>query len=111
MNTKFFEYDLFYISEIQFVAYDEKSDFHDKHLDTLYDSAGTRKLSFIIQLSDPETYNGGDLLLYYDKDPIVAKRDLGSMTMYPSFSLNETTPITKGKRYALVGWVVGPKMR
>ena len=42
INNKFFEYDLQYISELQFTLYDEKNDFFPKHLDSLYESAGVR---------------------------------------------------------------------
>jgi PKHD-type hydroxylase len=111
MNTQFFEYDLHYISELHFMAYEEKGDVYNKHIDVMYDSAGIRKLSFSIQLSDPETYKGGELLLHFDKDPVKGKSDQGAMTLYPSFSLNETTPLVKGVSYVLVGWVVGPKLK
>jgi len=111
MNEKFFEFDLWYINELQFVAYEDIGDFHNKHIDMQYECSGIRKLSFIIQLSDPATYNGSELQLHYDKEVVVCKKDQGSMSLYPSYSLNETTPITKGERYALMGWVVGPKFK
>jgi PKHD-type hydroxylase len=112
MNKQFFEYDLDYISNLQFTVYHgDSNDFYEKHIDTAYESAGIRKISFSIQLSDPETYEGGDLLLYYEKDPVKCKREQGAMTLFPSFSLHEVTPVTKGTRYSLVGWVVGPKLK
>ena len=111
MNEKFFEFDLLYINDLQFVVYDEMGDFHDKHLDMQYECSGIRKLSFVIQLSDPATYNGSELQLHYDKDVVVCKKDQGTMSLYPSYSLNETTTLYGGKRYALMGWVVGPKFK
>jgi len=111
MNEKFFEFDLWYINELQFIAYEDVGDFHSKHLDMQYECSGIHKLSFMIQLSDPETYEGCEIQLHYDKEVVVCKKDQGTMSLYPSYSLNETTPITKGKRYALMGWVVGPKFK
>lgn len=111
INNKFFEYDLQYISELQFTLYDEKDDFFPKHLDALFESAGVRKLSFMVQLSDPETYGGNDHLLHFDEEPTIIKKDIGSMTTFPSHTLNEVTPLKKGKRYVLSGWVVGPRFK
>ena len=111
INNKFFEYDLQYISELQFTLYDEKGDFLPKHLDSLYESAGVRKLSFTIQLSDPKTYEENIHLLHFDTEPTTVKQDIGHMTMFPSHTLNEVTPLKKGKRYVLSGWVVGPRFK
>lgn len=112
MNKQFFEYDLDYISQLQFTVYDgDTNDFYLKHIDTLYESTGIRKISFSIQLSEPESYEGGELQLYYSNSPEIAKKDQGSMTIFTSSSLHEITPVTKGVRYELVGWVIGPKLK
>ena len=111
INNKFFEYDLQYISELQFTLYDEKGDFFPKHLDALYESAGVRKLSFIIQLSSEDSYKGNEHLLHLEAEPTTVKKDIGSMTIFPSHTLNEVTPLKKGKRYVLSGWVVGPRFK
>jgi len=110
-NNKFFEYDLHYISELQFTVYDEEGDFFPKHLDTFYESTNIRKLSFIIQLSDPTTYDGNAHLLHFDQEPTICKDGLGHMTIYPSSTLNEVTPLKKGKRYVLMGWGSGHKFK
>ena len=34
-------------------------------------------------------------------------REIGLLTVFPSFTWHQITPITKGTRYALVGWVHG----
>ena len=111
INNKFFEYELHYISELQFTLYDEKDDFFPKHLDSLYESAGIRKLSFIIQLSSEDSYKGNEHLLHLEAEPTTVKKDIGSMTAYPSHTLNETTKLISGKRYCLLGWVCGPKLK
>ena len=111
INNKFFEYDLQYISELLITLYDEKGDSLPKHLDAFYETAGVRKLSFMIQLSDPDAYEGNDHLLHFDAEPTKVKREVGHMTTFPSHTLNETTPLVKGKRYVLSGWVVGPRFK
>ena len=32
----------------------------------------------------------------------------GSIVVFPSFSWHQVTPVTKGTRYSLVAWFVGP---
>ena len=68
-----------------------------------------RKLSFSVQLSHPNDYRGGDLLLNNGAESI--SKNKGSMTLFPSHTLHEVTPVTKGVRYSLVGWVIGDKLK
>jgi PKHD-type hydroxylase len=110
-NEQFYKYDLDHIELLQFTAYDTEGSKYDKHIDTLYQHYAMRKLSFTIQLSDPETYEGGDLRLHASSNPVSVNRDQGSFVAFPSFTLHEVTPVTKGKRYSLVGWVVGPNFK
>ena len=110
VNEKYFNYDLIAIKEIQYTVY-EDGGFYGKHVDTMYESYGTRKLSFSIQLTDPAEYEGGDLLLHYKAEPVIAKKEQGVMTAFHSQTLHEVTPVLKGKRIALVGWVIGPRFR
>jgi PKHD-type hydroxylase len=108
INEKFFNYDLLYIDELRFCVYEE-GDYYDKHTEMQYESTGVKKISFLINLSDPDTYEGGDLLMHFDKEPTVAKRDLGSMMIFPSFYMSEITPVTSGTKYCIMGSVIGPK--
>jgi PKHD-type hydroxylase len=111
-NSQFFNYDLQYIENLQFGIYDSSEiGFYGRHIDTQYISTGTRKLSFSILLSDPESYEGGELLLHYKKEPHQAAREQGLSVIFPSAMLHEVTPVTKGIRYSLVGWVVGPRFK
>jgi PKHD-type hydroxylase len=69
-----------------------------------------RKLTFVIQLSDPCEYEGGKLMIYYDGQIHEAPNEFGSMIIFPSSLAHEVTPITKGTRHSLVGWVTGPNI-
>jgi PKHD-type hydroxylase len=112
VNNKFFQFDLTEIESLQFTIYnDHSSDFYIKHVDAAYKQVGARKLSFTVQLSDPDSYDGGDLLLHYQHDPVYGKREKGCINFFPSYTLHEVTPVTKGTRYSLVGWVLGPKFK
>lgn len=58
-----------------------------------------RKMNLIIQLSDPETYEGGDLVVLKDQ---TTKR-LGSAIFFPSNYTHYVTEVTSGTRYSLIG--------
>ena len=112
VNEKYYKWDLDYIENLQFTTYDDLADKYDKHFDHIWDTGGYRKLSFSLQLTDASLYSGADLELYHDNvNKTIAERALGSMTFFPSFMLHKVTPLTRGKRYSLVGWVNGPPFR
>ena len=68
-----------------------------------------RKLTFSIQLSDPDTYEGGDLEVMFTNEMMT--REQGHITVFPSFSPHRVHPVTSGTRFALVGWLSGPDWR
>jgi PKHD-type hydroxylase len=79
------------------------------HNDFVYDEGSTRKLSFSIQLSDPQTYRGGSLQFI----PNITHScvDQGSIIVFPSYLAHCVTPVTEGSRYCIVGWAHGPAFR
>lgn len=113
LNHQFFEYDIDKIESLQYGEYHSGTGGHfNRHVDALYRTyGGFRKLSFSIQLTDPKTYQGGDLLLHYAPEPNIAPKDIGTMIMFPSTMLHEVTPVTQGIRSSLVGWVLGPRLK
>ena len=111
VNADWFRYNLIGFEGIQFTKYSGKgADFYSSHTDLKSTQIGTiRKLSFSIQLSDPQTYDGGDVLLYESlTESATLKKNVGSITFFPSYTVHEVLPVTKGVRYSLVGWAHGP---
>jgi PKHD-type hydroxylase len=109
-NQQFFGYDIQFVEPLQYSIYraDDRG-FYAPHYDWGPQARGIRKLSFTVQLSDPREYVGGDLVLYTgDREPSLAPREQGSITVFPSWLLHEVTPVTQGVRRALVGWIEGP---
>lgn len=114
INEEYFKYDLTMIETLQFTKYkEEEKGFYEKHIDPMggWYEPHNRKLSFVLQLSDPNDYEGGDLLLYHGKEPMVATKERGKIIFFPSHTLHEVTPVTKGIRYSLVGWIHGPALK
>lgn len=111
LNSKFFKFDLYgFIEGFQFTRYDAPGGKYDQHIDRGLNT-WTRKLSFTLQLSDPKDYVGGDLELYYGKEPTVPTKEQGFVTVFPSYVLHRVTPVTKGTRYSLVAWITGPSFK
>lgn len=116
-NNRWWNYDIVGILEpLQLLCYDstnssnEIKDNCDLHIDNEYPFS-CRKISFSVELSDSNTYQGAELNLYLQENPQILPRDRGTMIMFPSFILHEVTPIIEGKRWALIGWVNGPQFR
>ena len=111
LNNKYFKFDLYgFIEGGHFIYYKAPTGNHGKHIDIIINKY-IRKLSLTIQLSDPNSYKGGDLLLHTDDTPEIAPKEQGTIVAFPSYTLHEITPITKGERYSLVFWVTGPQFK
>lgn len=112
-NQSFFNFDLTMIETLQFTYYSSnEKGCYKGHTDPLcWNNPHNRKLSLIIQLSDPNEYEGGELKLYTSHDPITIKKEKGLVVTFPSYTLHEVTPVTKGERYSLVAWIHGPAFR
>lgn len=114
VNASWFGYQLIGLEDIQFTKYaykqDQAPDFYSSHRDTTQLPGGTiRKLSFTIQLSGADTYGGGEVILYNSlTDSITLSRSQGSISFFPSYTIHEVTPVSRGVRYSLVGWAYGP---
>jgi len=66
----------------------------------------TRKLSMTVNLNDD--FEGGDLILYKG---LSIQQKKGNITFFPSYLPHKVTPVTKGTRYSLVMWFLGPPLR
>lgn len=112
VNKDKFNYELSHIEPLQFTEYDSHyQGFYSKHLDMGSGAGGSRKLSFVLQLSNPADYEGGELKLHLSEEPMTLPKDQGKLLFFPSWALHEVTPVTKGTRYSLVGWIAGPAFK
>ncbi len=110
-NNERYWFDLLgFHQELQLTRYSE-GDFFDWHLDFGAGEISARKLSMTIQLSDADAYEGGDLQFMINNKIENAPREKGTIIIFPSFIMHRVTPITKGTRQSIVGWVSGPPYR
>lgn len=111
LNTQFFGFDLTGFGEgFQFTRYVAPGQHYDSHTDMSF-GMNVRKLSLVVQLSDPDTYEGGDLELTVSGEVLTMDRSRGRLVAFPSWTLHRVTPITEGTRYSLVAWVTGPPFK
>jgi PKHD-type hydroxylase len=91
----------------QFTRY-EVGEYYGPHFDIGPGKLTERKLSLTVQLSAPDAYTGGELIIYPDFE---APKDQGTMTVFPSFMCHNVCPVKTGVRYSLVSWLAGPPFR
>lgn len=75
------------------------------HVDAPYIDGARTDLSFTVFLSDPESYDGGALLIDSPASEDSIKLPAGSVVLYPSTYLHRVEEITRGERLAIIGWV------
>ena len=116
-NNDFFDIHITRLNFVQFAEYShENRGEYKNHHDVFWlndDPVYHRKLSCIIQLSDPNNYEGGDFELsdvssFPDASDI---RQQGSIIFFPSFFTHRANPVIRGTRYSIAAWFEGPKWR
>lgn len=71
-----------------------------------------RKLSFSLQLSDPEDYRGGELeFIDNSNKPFLAPKQRGTMVVFDSRVKHRVRKVKSGLRKSIVGWVIGPRWK
>jgi PKHD-type hydroxylase len=113
-NRDEFEFDLREFSESPQVAIYRSSDcgHFAWHSDIGGGAASRkRKLTLVVQLSDADTYEGGDLQMMPGAQVQTANRSRGAVIVFPSFTLHQVTPVKRGIRYSMTVWAHGPAFR
>ena len=62
-------------------------------------------VSATLFLSDPDSYDGGDLVVEDTYGSHAVKLPAGDLIVYPASSLHHVTPVTRGERLASFFWV------
>ena len=117
-NANHFRFDIYGLwQQINYLKYlapkteGEVPGHYDSHQDFGGGESSQRKLSVVIQLSNPADYDGCRLLLHTEKEYDPGHVQQGDMIVFPSWCVHRVTNITRGERRALVSWVSGPQFR
>lgn len=117
VNNEFYNFNIIEPETFQLTRYHEKNQgFYKPHEDGFYEgepNIPVRKLSMSLQLTSPEYYEGGQLEFPDDKKSFVEEdaREQGTAIFFPSYLKHGVKPVTKGIRYSLVSWFIGPSFR
>ena len=81
---------------------------YGNHIDHPYMSENKRlyrtDLSFTLSLTDPDSYDGGDLVINQESASLPIRLNKGEIIIYPTTSIHQVTEITRGTRYVVIGW-------
>lgn len=105
-------FDISVVQDPQFTIY-EIGQHYTWHQDILR-QGNDRKLSMVVQLNDPEEYDGGRLKMKNSLGEEFVCQDFlprGSVIVFPSVTWHCITPVTRGRRHSLVCWAVGPQFK
>jgi PKHD-type hydroxylase len=111
LNAQYYRFDLTGFGEpFQLTNYDQSErGMYGWHQD--YNGKTSRKLSLVLQLTDPSQYEGGNLQVHTGMQPQTVRKQRGLVAAFPSYVLHQVTPVTSGNRQSLVAWVSGPAFR
>jgi PKHD-type hydroxylase len=75
------------------------------HVDDAIINGCRTDLSFTLFLSEPDTYEGGGLVVEDAIEARAIKLQPGDAVLYPATALHRVEPVSQGERLAVVGWV------
>lgn len=112
VNYDLFLYDIEVIETIQYTKYEEDQ-YYDWHIDSHQTWLNyERKISGVVFLDDPDSYEGGELEIIVDGSPErsqLLKPKKGHIAFFASHMPHRAKPVTKGSRRSLVFWVQGKR--
>jgi predicted 2-oxoglutarate/Fe(II)-dependent dioxygenase YbiX len=106
LNHQYWQYNVTHSNQTEFLMYDVNGKY-EAHVDTFHGhSDETRKLTALAILNDD--FEGGKFYLMTSNEKIYPPQEKGDIIVFPSFIVHGVEPVTKGIRYTVVTWMVGP---
>jgi len=106
INHEIWKYDITHSNQSEFLMYDVKGKY-ETHVDVLHEHSNeTRKLTVLAFLNDD--FEGGKFYIANESKRLYPEQKKGTVLVFPSFMPHGVEPVTKGIRYSVVTWMVGP---
>jgi hypothetical protein len=106
INHEKWQYNITHSYQTEFLMYDVNGKY-EAHVDTFHQLGNeTRKLTALAILNDD--FEGGKFYIINSYQKIYPPQAKGSVIVFPSFMVHGVEPVTKGKRFTVVTWLVGP---
>jgi len=106
VNHEIWKYNITHSNQSEFLMYDVKGKY-ETHVDTFHGrSDEVRKLTILVFLNDD--FEGGKFYIANGHTRMYPEQKKGTVLIFPSFMPHGVESITKGIRYSIVTWMVGP---
>lgn len=112
-NQQAWKFNITHANQCEFLRYDIKGHYL-AHVDNfatrvLLKSLDNRKLTVLAFLNDD--FEGGKLYLQNHSEKIYPPQKLGTVLVFPSFTMHGVEHVTSGVRRSIVTWLVGPSFK
>ena len=105
-NQMFWKFDITHSNQTEFLMYDINGKY-ETHTDTFHQHGSeTRKITVLAFLNDD--FEGGKFYIQNSHNRFYPRQQKGDVIIFPSFMPHGVEPVTKGVRYSVVTWMVGP---
>ena len=74
------------------------------HVDDALMAGMRTDIAFTLFLDDPDTYDGGELIIESPAGDDAIKLPAGAMIVYPATTLHRVAMVTRGQRHVVAGW-------
>lgn len=106
INNLIWKYNITHSNQSEFLMY-EPNGKYEAHIDTFHSNSDeTRKLTALAFLNDD--FEGGKFYIMDSGVKLYPEQKKGTVIVFPSFLLHGVEPVTKGIRYSVVTWLLGP---
>lgn len=110
-NNEYWEFELVGFGDnFQYTKYFGGGGHYTWHAD-IGETCSHRKISVVVQLSDENDYEGGDLEFFTGPEVVTTSKVKGTLILFPSYLIHRVTPVHSGVRQSLVSWVSGPNLK
>lgn len=106
VNHQIWQYHITHSNQSEFLMYDIHGKY-ETHVDTFHEKSNeSRKLTVLAFLNDD--FEGGKFYIQNYNEKFYPQQTPGTVLVFPSFMPHGVEPVTKGIRYSVVTWMVGP---
>jgi PKHD-type hydroxylase len=109
-NARTYQFEIDECGDLQLCRYGTEQHY-DWHIDLSKGDYSRRKLSLSVMLTDPAEYEGGGIEFGNETYRQCVRAPLGDGIAFPSWMQHRVVPVTKGERWSVVAWWLGPPFR
>ncbi len=78
---------------------------YGEHVDSAHIDNHRTDISMTLFLTEPNSYEGGELVIHSQVGQVTFKQPAGTLVLYPSTHIHCVKPVSSGKRVCYFGWI------